>query len=241
MKCLKKHRSNKIVYKLLNINDNTKDKECVDADRDNEKLYRKTINKIKTATKNWENTGVSLTLEIPEPPKPNNYDRLLLFRKENVLRPAIQQSQATLYLFKNNYILGKDYEAYQAIDLFNKLKIFESQNTENINDLIKKDINLDILKTSPKLERKRHSLYNNNLGKKNEINLENRERSKSLGEKKYLKNTNSNTNINDKIFSFQMMSKLNKNKSEDFIPGIIASAPPIENKDNDNDNDNFDI
>ena len=66
-------------------------------------------------------------MEVPPPPKPNNYDRLLDFKKKNVLRPAIKQSSATLFLNSRGYILNKDYEAFQAIDLANSLKNYESE------------------------------------------------------------------------------------------------------------------
>ena len=95
---------NKIVYNIVNISENTKDKECIDADNKNEKKYRDTVTKINKETKKWENTGVNLTLNIKPPPTPNNYDRLIDFRKKNVLRPAILQSQATLYLYNKKSI-----------------------------------------------------------------------------------------------------------------------------------------
>ena len=63
-----------------------------------------------------------MNLEVPKPPKPNNYERLVQFKRKNVLRPAIEQSKATLYLSKHGYELEKDYDAYQAIDLAKSLK-----------------------------------------------------------------------------------------------------------------------
>ena len=60
-------------------------------------------------------------------------------KKRNVLRPAIKQSSATLYLYSMGYTLGKDYEAYQAIDLANSLKNYEITSDENIKAKVSSD------------------------------------------------------------------------------------------------------
>ena len=160
-------KKNKVVYNIININDTTKDKECIAADKKNEKKYRETIEKTRNSTKLWENTGVTINLDVPVPPKPNNYERLLEFRKKNVLRPAIKQSEATIYLYEKNYVLGRDYEAYQAMDIVDKLKKYdlnenfdsdfcEESNDENIIRANKKSLNLN----------------NNFFRRRNSVNLE---------------------------------------------------------------------
>ena len=193
---------NKVIYNIINISENTKDKECIDADNKNEKKYRETITKVNKETKKWENTGVNLTLDIIPPPVPNNYDRLIDFRKKNVLRPAILQSEATIYLYKKNYVLGKDYDAYQAIDVANKLIKYEKQTVIDEEEVFQNDlfndenVNLDILNLNPNIERKRVRskslilpentaiLLQENL-KNNKNKTKNRSRSKSLsGNKK---------------------------------------------------------
>ena len=59
--------------------------------------------------------GAKMNLEVPKPPKPNNYERLTEFKRKHVLRPA-EQSKATLYLARHGYELEKDYEAYQILN-----------------------------------------------------------------------------------------------------------------------------
>lgn len=204
----------KVVYNIINISENTKDKECIEADNENEKKYRKTMARVTKETKKWENTGVSVSLNLVPPPTPNNYDRLIDFRKKNVLRPAILQSEATIYLNNKNYILGKDYEAYQAIEVAGKLRNYEKQTVKNNeekfkNNLLNDDnVNLDILNLNPNLERKRnrtkslvlHDNYdfeqmqnyiNDNNKNKKKNKLSKRERSKSLS-------SNKSKNLNDK-------------------------------------------
>ena len=117
-------KNNKIVYNILNINEHKKKK----------KKYQSVMKKAGKTSKLWDNTGVTMNIDVPSPPKPNNYDRLLDFRKKNVLRPSIQQSNATLYLYKNGYKLGKDYQAFQAIEIYNKL-IQMDKNEKKINKI----------------------------------------------------------------------------------------------------------
>jgi hypothetical protein len=133
-------KQNKIVYNILNINENTKDKVCISADNDNEKKYQAVMKKAGKTSKLWDHTGVTMNIDVPNPPKPTNYDRLLDFRKKNVLRSSIHQSKATLYLYKNGYKLGKDYQAFQAIEIYDKL-IAISRNEKKINK-IKKEENI---------------------------------------------------------------------------------------------------
>ena len=125
-----KKKNNKIVFNILNINENTKDKDCINADTENEKKYQQVMKQAGKTSKLWDNTGVTMNIDVPKPPKPNNYDRLLDFRKKNVLRPSIQQSNATIYLYNNGYVLGKDYEAYQAIEIYDKLINVEKEEKE---------------------------------------------------------------------------------------------------------------
>ena len=51
--------------------------------------------------------------------------------EKNVLRPAIKQSEATIYLYEKNYVLGRDYEAYQAMDIVEKLKKYDLNEDDN--------------------------------------------------------------------------------------------------------------
>ena len=48
--------------------------------------------------------------------------KVFFIKKKNVLRPAIKQTEATIYLCKKGYRLGKDYEAFEAIETAEKLR-----------------------------------------------------------------------------------------------------------------------
>ena len=177
-----RNKQNKVIYNILNITENTKERDCISADKKNEKKYRETIEKLGNATKVWENTGVMFNMEVPPPPQPNNYDRLVEYRKKNVLRPAIKQSEATIYLFQRGYTLGEDYEAHQAIEVVKKLQSYENNlnqedrmesfpniNSESYLQKIKKsknrksvnpNVNLGMLNMAENIEKKRQSTIN---------------------------------------------------------------------------------
>jgi len=227
----------KVVYNIINISENTKDKECIEADNENEKKYRKTMAKVTKETKKWENTGVSVSLNLVPPPTPNNYDRLIDFRKKNVLRPAILQSEATIYLHNKNYILGKDYDAYQAIEVADKLKKYEKQTIKNNeeefkNDLLNDDnVNLDILNLNPNLERKRNRTKS--LILHDDYDFEQMQ--------KYINDTNNNKN--NKLSKRERSKSLSSNKSKNLNDKqnkyLYNNGKPIRSISMDNDSKNF--
>jgi len=163
-KAQKRNKQNKLIYNIINITENSKEKDCIAADKKNEKKYRETIEKLGVTSKEWENTGVMLNLEIPTPPSPSNYERLLEYRRTHVLRPAIIQSEATIYLHERGYQLGIDYQAYQAIEIVNKLQDYERENSlpqivgaSKSKSKDKNCVDLDVLNVSKVTEKKRHS------------------------------------------------------------------------------------
>ena len=117
------------------------EKECGKLDSINEKKYTKLIQKANKAERTIQRTGLSMNLEVPPPPHPSNRDRFIIWKKRNVSRKVIPQSEAIIFLTKNNYVLNQDYEAYQAIDLANELKkdkgipIHENDKTHNFDNV----------------------------------------------------------------------------------------------------------
>ena len=117
------------------------EKECGKLDTINEKKYNKLIQKANKAERTIHRTGLSMNLEVPPPPHPSNRDRFIIWKKRNVSRKVIPQSEAIVFLTKHNYILNEDYEAYQAIDLANELKkdkglpLHENDKTHNFDNV----------------------------------------------------------------------------------------------------------
>jgi hypothetical protein len=109
-------------YVIITTFDNTNERKCGKIDEKNEKTYSTLLKKASRAEKTIENSGLSMNLEVPIPPHPSNRDRYILWRKRNVKKYVIPQSEAVTFLQEHNYKLNVHYEAYQAIDLMNEIK-----------------------------------------------------------------------------------------------------------------------
>ena len=112
-------------YKIIKDFSVVTEKDCIEADKYNHKIYRNALTDIDNAIRLIESNGLSANISVPRPPMPNNHKKFLLWMKRSVFKPAILQSQATLYLYNKGFIINKDYEAYQAIELANEHRIQE--------------------------------------------------------------------------------------------------------------------
>ena len=117
------------------------EKECGKLDALNEKKYNKLIHKANKAEKSIHRTGLSMNLEVPPPPHPSNRDRFIIWKKRNISRKVVPQSEAVVFLTQNNLVLNEDYEAYQAIELANEIKkekgirLHENDKTHNFDNV----------------------------------------------------------------------------------------------------------
>ena len=118
----KLHSLNSNSYRVLTNFEESSEKECIKMDKKNEKIYLQLLSQANSAEKKLRNSVLSFNLEIPPPPRPCNRDRYNLWKKRNVEKPVILQSEAVLFLNENGYELNSDYEAYQAIDLAKEIK-----------------------------------------------------------------------------------------------------------------------
>jgi len=176
---------NRIPYKIFESFSNIKEKECTDADKHNEQLYRSTKKKVSGAIMIITKTGISMSIEVPKPPSPNNYQKYVLHKKRHVSKNVIYQSKAVAYLIDKNYKLNIDFEAYQAIDVANWVKKLNGEHdfilsgneideqNENINtsNIYRQFNNLGVSQESPivsrrntlRLERSQYSLNNEEI------------------------------------------------------------------------------
>ena len=119
----KKKRLSLKNYKIITDFSVVSEKDCTDADKYNNKIYRNALTDIHNAIKLIESNGLSANISVPTPPTPNNHKKFLLWMKRSVIKPVILQSHATLYLKDKGFIINKDYEAYQAIEFANEHRI----------------------------------------------------------------------------------------------------------------------
>jgi hypothetical protein len=109
-------------YKIINDFDSSSEKECSKMDKENEKIYSRLLNQAEKAHNAIRHSGLSMNLEVPIPPRPSNRDRYLLWKRRNVSKKVIEQTEAVLFLESNGYKYNEHYEAYQAIDLSIEIK-----------------------------------------------------------------------------------------------------------------------
>ena len=65
-------------YKIINDFESSSEKECSKMDRENEKIYSRLLTQAEKAHYAIKNSGLSMNLEVPIPPRPSNRDRYLL-------------------------------------------------------------------------------------------------------------------------------------------------------------------
>ena len=139
------------------------------------------------------------------------------FNKQNVLRPAIEQSKATIYLHNNCYELGKDYEAYQAIDLAQSLKIYSKDLKRQKTDRRKSKLE-DLLKVNNMNISRTDSGYSNSIsgnsmsGNNNGIANRKSISRKSMSNRKNTSNNDNLSNMNDNVSNMNdNVSNMNEN------------------------------
>ena len=119
---------NRIPYKTFEDFSEVKEKDCLEADKQNDIIYKQTSKTVAGAITKINKSGISVSIEVPKPPSPNNYQKYILWKKRTVKKHVIYQSQAIEYLCNQNYKLDEDYEAYQAIDVANWIKSLNNDN-----------------------------------------------------------------------------------------------------------------
>ena len=235
-----------VEYKILHINNKTTEQKCIKTDNDNLKLYQKTIKNINKNSKRLKKSNINIEINVEEPPKPSNYDRLIIYRKNNINKPCYKQSIATIFLYNKGYILDKDYQACDAIEFMKRIKkerkyskkrvnmklyqnsdvnsdMISNMNTEKITIIKKTNSRNNIRNTflSPE-ENNYNSLYSN-LNELKEIN--DFKEFKEFKEFNNLKKIGSNmTVLNDNYLD-------NDEPEYGFSRNIIPSAPPYEEND----------
>jgi hypothetical protein len=156
-------------YKIINDFESSNEKECSKMDKENEKIYSKLLTQAEKAHNAIRNSGLSMNLEVPIPPRPSNRDRYLLWNRRNVSKKVIEQTESVLFLESNGYKYNEHYEAYQAIDLANEVKKNNgdtleykdtSKNFENVYN--KNDKNIFRRRSMYKLKENKPHTYSDN-------------------------------------------------------------------------------
>ena len=176
-------------YKTINDFESSSEKECSKLDKENEKIYSKLLTQAEKAHDAIKHSGLSMNLEVPHPPRPSNRDRFLLWKKRNVSKKVIEQTEAVLFLESQGYKYNEHYEAYQAIDLAMEVK---KSNGETI-EFVDNSKNFDnVYNKNDKNILRRRSMIRLKENEKLPTNLQNKSR-----------NRNSKIVVNEEYFSNQ--------------------------------------
>jgi len=218
-------------YIIINDFEDTTEQTCIKIDKSNEKKYKKFLGKATKAHATIKNIGLSMNLEVPLPPRPNNRDRYILWNKRNINKPVIEQSDAVIFLYKNGYELNIHYEAYQAIELFkeintkNGIKNFYKDKSKEFSNIYNKhDKNIFRRRSMYNLNNTSNDLNNSSKNSEEIFSDYNEDNSLSnLIEEKSIITINNNipssNNIHPNALPVNNMIYKNKN--------IYPSAPPF--------------
>lgn len=95
-------RSNGDQYYYITDFNQVTDKDCINYDKLNDKIYLDNLKLFNDINKKLRNSIIQVT-EKPKPPnRPNNYERLFLWRQRNIKLSVQDQTIAILYLLSKN-------------------------------------------------------------------------------------------------------------------------------------------
>lgn len=119
-------RSNGDQYFYITEFEQTTEKECLDFDKLNEQLYFNNLKLFNDTNKKLANTPFKLMENPQPPPRPNNYERLYLWRQRNVKLSVHDQSLAILYLLSKGINIKFLDSQTDGIEPFEVIKIAET-------------------------------------------------------------------------------------------------------------------
>ena len=134
-------RSNGDQYFYTTNFEQATDKSCMDLDKLNEKIYINNIKVYNKTNKQLEKMPFKLEKQPDGPPRPNNYENLLLWRQRNVKKNVQDQSVAIMYLLSKGYRIKYPISKQNGIEPYLAIKIagqIAKKTDENImNEVLK--------------------------------------------------------------------------------------------------------
>tara|TARA_Y100000389_G_C17448334_1_gene513028 strand:+ start:353 stop:1327 length:975 start_codon:yes stop_codon:yes gene_type:complete len=95
-------RSNGDQYYYITDFNQVTDKDCINYDKANEKIYMDNLKLFNDINKKLRKSIIQVTEKPKPPPRPNNYERLFLWRQRNIKLSVEDQTIAILYLLSKN-------------------------------------------------------------------------------------------------------------------------------------------
>jgi len=134
-------------YQYIQNFDTASEEDCIKLDTINREIYRKNMELYELISKKIETNNAMFKIDSPpqSPSEPNNHEKYISYKMRNIHNNVKYQSFAICYLLTKGYKLSfdkidnkteHDFEAYEAIDIFQKLEnmsidnVFKDKNYE---------------------------------------------------------------------------------------------------------------
>lgn len=127
-------------YKIIDF-ENTTEKKCREYDKKNNELYLKLLNIYNKQNKKLSKYSMQIDTEPKQPPKPSNYERLIMWKKRTIHRNVEEQSIAIVFLISLGYKIRIPGVCDDGIEPYNAIKIAK-QISENNNIDMKRKIEI---------------------------------------------------------------------------------------------------
>ena len=208
-------RSNGDQYYYVKDFEQANEKKCKKLDKLNYLIYEKNLDIFNRTNKKLQDTPLKIENKPIPPPKPNNYENLLLFRQRNVFKSVNDQTLAVLFLLSRGFQFKFDknpngIEPYLALDIMEKII---RQGKEDV------DIFLEIKEFQNKLLNNQKNIFKiNNDNNVEDINIKKSPSNNSLKDNenlifftKTLRELNNTVSIeNNKISDNKVDNKISK-------------------------------
>lgn len=215
-------------YYVVNF-EQTNEKECREFDKTNDAIYSKYLSIYNKIEKQLENCPFNLDKKPTPPKKPNNYEKLIKWRENNIEKNVRIQSLSLLYLISKNYKISLNYEE-ERISPHEVIKIANTISNNNL-DLIIKEGELfqneleEFFKYKDKMEKEKQN--NNNLDNQEEIHI-NHVSEENLnfgfsGNRQVWNENNSHIQYNTNRESYVYPSIQNNNRESYIYPNINSN------------------
>lgn len=178
-------RSNGDQYHYIHNFSQVNDKDCLKFDTENDKIYRHHLKLFNKTNEKLETLRSPMRIDNKPspPPRPNNYERLCEWRRQNVKYSAHDQSLSLLYLiakghyikFPSSKILG--IQPYQTIKEADKIASISDESMEYVVIDFLDNLNLKRENRSGSLD---NLLHNNKILKRHISNSNSRKRSNTI-------------------------------------------------------------
>ena len=121
------NRSNGDQYFYINDFNQVNEKDCIQYDKINEKIYLEQLKMFNQIIKKIKLTNIQMMEQPPPPNRPNNYEKLMLWKKRNERLSVEDQTVSILYLLSKNLkiklpnMYDDGIEPYKAIKQSNEI------------------------------------------------------------------------------------------------------------------------